>query len=103
MRKDYEKFIKSDGYLYPILADKEENAKKMEEKYSRKYPIFYDETKQVPNMLNQQVKWLKLGRMPGLLVIDKKGIIRYAYYSDNMHDIPENEKILEVLKDINST
>ena len=98
LRKGLEQFEELDGYLYPILADKEENAKKMEQKYARKYPIFYDETKKVPEMLHQQVKLLKLGRMPGLLIIDKQGIIRYAYYSDNMHDIPENDVLLEELK-----
>ena len=73
----------------------------MEQKYARKYPIFYDESKKVVKMLHQEVKALKLGRMPGLLIIDKQGIIRYAYYSDNMHDIPENEVLLDVLKNIN--
>jgi len=74
----------------------------MEEKYARKYPVFYDESKEIPDMLNQEVKLLKLGRMPGLLIVDKKGIIRYAYYGENMHDIPENDEILEVLKKLNN-
>ena len=90
-----------DGYLYPILVDNENNAKKMEQKYARKYPVFYDESKKVAEMLKQEVRLIKLGRMPGLLVIDKQGIIQYAYYGKNMHDIPENEEILEVLKKIN--
>jgi len=90
-----------DGYLYPILVDNENNAKKMEQKYARKYPIFYDESKKVVEMLKQEVRLIKFGRMPGLLVIDKEGIIQYAYYSENMHDIPENDEILEVLKTIN--
>ena len=101
LRKDYDKFQALDGYLYPILADNEDNAKKMEAKYSRKYPIFFDKKKKVPKMLKQQVRWRKLGRMPGLLIIDKNGIIQYAYYSDNMHDIPENEELLKILKNIN--
>ena len=89
-----------DTYLYPILADSEKNAKKLEQKYARKYPIFYDPSKKVPNMLNQEVKLLKLGRMPGLLIIDKEGIIQYAYYGDSMSDIPKNETLFDVLKKI---
>ena len=65
------------------------------------FPIFYDNTKKVNKMLKQEVKPLKLGRMPALLIIDKEGIIRYAYYSDSMSDIPENEVIFEVLKNLN--
>lgn len=72
----------------------------MEQKYARKYPVFYDKTKKVPKMLKQEVKITKLGRMPGLLVINKQGIIQYAYYGDSMSDIPTNEEIFEVLKKI---
>ena len=96
LRRDYEKFQESNTYLYTILADKKKNAIKMEQKYARKYPVFYDKSKKIPKMLKQQVKLTKLGRMPGLLVIDKQRIIQYAYYGDNMHDIPTNEEIFEV-------
>jgi peroxiredoxin Q/BCP len=51
-------------------------------------------------MLKQEVKPLKLGRMPALLIINKKGIIKYAYYSDSMQDIPANEELFEVLKNL---
>lgn len=83
------------------MADNEKNAKKMEEKYARKYPIFYDETKEVPKLLNQEIRLIKFGRMPALLVVDKNGIIRYAYYGKSMKDIPENQEILKILKKIN--
>ena len=87
--------------MYPILVDNEKNAKKMEQKYARKYAVFYDESEKVAKSLKQEKRWIKLGRMPGLLVIDKKGIIQYAYYGKNMHDIPENNEILHVLEKIN--
>lgn len=45
----------------------------------------------------QEVNWLKLGRMPALFVIDRKGVIRYAHYGDSMADIPPNEEVLAVL------
>jgi peroxiredoxin Q/BCP len=71
----------------------------METKYAKgKYPVYYDETKKVPNLLKQEVSPLKLGRMPALLVVDKEGIIQYAYYGDSMKDIPKNEEIFEALK-----
>lgn len=101
LRKGLEKFEELDGYLYPILADNEKNAQKMEQKYARKYAIFYDQSKKVPELLKQQVKLFKGGRMPGLLIIDKQGIIRYAYYSDSMKDLPRNEELLSELKKIN--
>jgi peroxiredoxin len=102
LRKDLQKFEQLDGFLFPILADNEKNAKKMEEKYARNYAIFYDESKTVPKLLNQQIKIWKGGRMPGLLIIDKQGIIQYAYYSDSMKDIPKNEILLQELEKINN-
>lgn len=53
-------------------------------------------------MLKQEVKPLKLGRMPALLIIDKQGIIKYSYYSDSMEDIPDNEELFQTLKEINN-
>ena len=90
------------AYLYPILVDSIENAQKMEQKYARnKYAIFYDESKKVSKMLNQQIKITKLGRMPGLLIVDKQGIVQYAYYGDSMKDIPENDTVFKELEKIN--
>ena len=87
--------------MYPITADKEENAKKMEEKYAKgRYPVFYEESKKVADMLHQQVILHKFGRMPALLVVDKKGIIQYAHYGGSMKDIPKNVEIFEVLKNL---
>lgn len=75
----------------------------MEKKYARdEYPIFYDKEEKVAKMLNQEKKLLKLGRLPGLLILDKENIIRYAYYSDSMKDIPENDELFEVINNLNN-
>jgi len=85
--------------LYPITVDKLENAQKLESKYAKsKYPIYYDETKKVAKLLHQEWKILKLGRMPGMLIVDRDGVIQWAYYSSSMSDIPKNEVVLEVLE-----
>lgn len=87
--------------LFPILVDKLQNAQLMEQKYAKQqFPIYYDPAKMVANMLHQEVRLVKLGRMPGLLVVDKQGIIRYAYYSEGMSDIPSNEDVFEILEQL---
>lgn len=83
------------------MPDNLEAAIKMEQNFAKNYPIYYDDKKLVNKMLKQEVKPLKLGRMPAMLIIDKRGIIRYAYYSDSMDDIPKNEEILEFIEIIN--
>ncbi len=78
--------------------DNEKNAQKMEQKYAKdKFPILYDEKNRIAKILHQEIKLLKLGRLPGLLMVDKQGLIQYAYYSDNMSDIPKNRDLLEIL------
>jgi peroxiredoxin Q/BCP len=75
----------------------------MEDKYAKnEYPIYYDEEEKVAEMLNQEVKLLKLGRMPALFILDKDNIIRYAYYSDSMKDIPENGELFKVIQNLNN-
>ncbi len=70
---------------------------------SQKYPFIGlpDPDSVVPDLYGQQVKLLKLGRMPALMVIDKSGVIRYAHYGDSMSDIPRNAEILALLDKIN--
>ncbi len=53
-------------------------------------------------MFHQEIKITKLGRMPGLLIVDKQGIVQYAYYGDSMKDIPDNNTLFEVIDKINN-
>ena len=99
LAKDYEKFEQLNAVLYPITPDRVKNAKKLETKYAlNKFPIYYDPKKKVLKILKQEVNWIKLGRMPGLVIVDKEGIIRYAYYGNSMHDIPDNQVLFDELK-----
>jgi peroxiredoxin len=95
----YDEFEALNTELIPILVDTQEHAKQMEEKYAKnKFSIYYDREESVAKQLNQQWVWWKLGRMPGLFIVDKQGVIRFAYYSDSMADIPKTQDVLEVLK-----
>ena len=99
---EYEKFKELNAVIYAILPDNLENAQNFESEFAKEYPIYYDDKKKVNKMLKQEVKPLKLGRMPALLIIDKQAIIRYAYYSDSMDDIPKNEEIFKILENLNN-
>ena len=99
----YEKFQALETEIIPILVDNLKNVQKLESKYAKgKFPILYDGKNRVAKKLNQEVKLLKLGRLPGMLIVDKQGIVQFAYYGDNMHDIPKNRDVLEILATIQS-
>ena len=51
--------------------------------------------------LGQEVNLFKLGRMPAQVIVDKSGIVRFAHYGHQMADIPDNNEIIDLLKEIN--
>ncbi len=99
LAKDLDKFEQLNTELYTITVDRFENARRLELKYAKgKFPIYFDKDHSVAKLLHQEVKFLKLGRLPAVLIVDKEGIIRWAYYGNSLRDIPKNETIFEILE-----
>jgi hypothetical protein len=89
--------------LVPILADSEAGAKQLASTCDDcQIPIYFDQTKAVVKELHQEVAIIKLGRMPAILIADKQGIIRYAYFGDSMSDIPKNDELLSEIQKLNA-
>lgn len=55
----------------------------------------------VASLYKQQVKLLKLGRLPLVTILDGNGMIRFAHYGASMSDIPDVEILLAVLDQLN--
>lgn len=56
-----------------------------------------DSKHEVADLYEQQVKLLKFGRMPALMIVDQTGHIRFSHYADNMRDYPELQEMFDVL------
>ncbi len=100
LRHDYQEFVSRDTeilILGPNNVDSFKRIWKMEE-----LPMIglADPGSNIADIYQQEVNLVKLGRMPALLVIDKRGIIRFIHYAQSMADIPDNRKILDVLDKI---
>lgn len=52
----------------------------------------------IQKLYGQEVKALKLGRLPAQVLVDKSGMIQYAHYGDSMADIPSNKEIMNLIK-----
>jgi peroxiredoxin Q/BCP len=104
LAKSIDKFEQLTTELYVITADRFENARRLESRYANeKFPIYFDKTHEVVrDLLHQEVKILLLGRLPAILIVDKKGIIQYAYYGDLFQDIPPMKEIFTELERINA-
>jgi hypothetical protein len=66
------------------------------------FPGLPDPARSVTRLYRQRVDWLKLGRMPTLLLIDRSGLVRYRHDGASMADIPENADLLARLDELNA-
>lgn len=62
-----------------------------------------DPEHRVAKLYGQQVRLLKLGRMPAMVVVDKEGRVHYRHYGKSMTDIPPVEDVLAVLDNLQRT
>jgi peroxiredoxin Q/BCP len=101
LAQDLDKFKELDTEVYVVTADRFENARRLELVYIKgKFPIYFDKEHEVVKLLKQDVKILQLGRLPAILIVDKEGIIQYAYYGSSFLDIPSNRQLIRTLKKI---
>jgi peroxiredoxin len=61
-----------------------------------------DPGRKVAQRYKQEVKILKLGRMPLVIVVDRSGTIRYVHFAASMSDIPTNNILLDVIDQLNA-
>ena len=60
-----------------------------------------DPSHSVLDLYGQQVRILKLGRMPAQVLIDRDGDARFVHYGSSMSDIPEPGEIAALLDALN--
>ncbi len=56
----------------------------------------------VATRYKQEVNLFKLGRMPLVMILDARGMIRFAHYGTSMSDIPTNQELLDVIDQLNT-
>ena len=101
MRQDYAEFTRRGAEVLALGPDGPRAFKRYWEKEHLPFPGLSDVGSKVASSYHQQVNWLKLGRMPAVLVIDPAGAIRYSHYGESMQDIPDNREVLAELDQIN--
>lgn len=100
LRHDYLEFVAREAEIVVIGPEDHTTFARYWEKEALPYIGLPDPEHRVADLYGQQVKLLKLGRMPALLVIDKLGQIRYRHYANSMRDIPPNDEILALLDEL---
>ena len=101
LRQDYDIFLGRETVILVVGPDKQADFQEYWSKHELPFIGLPDPEHHVADLYGQQVKLLRAGRMPALMVIDKAGRIRYQHYADSMSDIPSNQSILGILDKLN--
>ena len=99
---DYDKFTAQHTEILFVGPDNLKAFQEYWEDNDLPYIGLPDPKHKVAKIYGQQVKMLKLGRMPALMVIDQQGYLRYSNYGSSMRDIPSNSSILDLLGYLNA-
>ncbi len=102
LRQDYPKFKNLNADIVVVGPEKPEKFRAFWQKEKMPFAGIPDPDHTVARLYGQQVKILKLGRMPEVVVIDKSGNIRYRHLGSSMRDIPENSQLLSLLEELNA-
>ena len=101
LRQDYKQFTDRDAEILVVGPDNQKAFAQYWNKEQIPFVGLPDPTHKVSDLYGQQVKLLKFGRMPAMILVDKQGQICYRHYSNSMSDIPDNNEVLNLLDNLN--
>lgn len=102
LRQDYPQFVQRDAEIVVVGPEDRRAFADYWRKESLPFVGLPDPDHTVANRYGQEVKLLKLGRMPALMVVDKQGTVRYQHYGNSMQDIVPNRELLALLDSLNA-
>lgn len=98
MCQEYQDFIKLDTEIIVVGSEKAETFQQYWQKENLPFIGLPDPEHVIQKLYGQEVKALKLGRMPAQVLVEQSGMIGYAHYGDSMMDIPANKEIMNLIK-----
>ncbi len=102
MRQDYQQFVQRDAQIVVIGPEGHDFFASQWAKGQYPFIGLADPEHTVADRYGQEVKLLKFGRMPAILVIDKQGQVIQSYYAGNMRDYPPNSELLTAIDAANA-
>ena len=97
LRRDYAEFVGRDAEVVVVGPEDQDAFRRYWQQNELPFVGLADPTHAVARRYGQEVKLLKMGRMPALMIIDKAGRVRFQHHGGAMHDIPPNKAVLAVL------
>ena len=101
LRQDYQQFAQRQAEIVIVGPEDRQAFANYWQKENFPFIGLPDPEHSVAGRYGQEVKLLKFGRMPAMMVIDQQGAARYVHYGNSMQDIPPNREVLAVLDELN--
>jgi peroxiredoxin len=101
LRWDAPAFESRRTVILAITPDRPEQVRSYWEHEQLPYPGFTDTDNRVASLYRQTVDLFGLGRLPSVVIVDRRGLIRYRYDGSSAPDLPSNETLLKELDRIN--
>ena len=100
MTEQYQEFRTSGAEVIAVVNDTQEQAQAYFAKHGIPFPCLVDQEHRVYDQYAVSSKLLSLGQRPALFIIDREGVVRYAYLGGQQWEIPSNKDVLEVCRGI---
>jgi peroxiredoxin len=101
LSRDYQQFVERNTEIIVIGPEDTKTFADWWHSHDMPFAGIADPEHIIAEKYGQQVKLLKLGRMPASILIDRSGRIRYKHYGESMSDIPENREIIDLIERLN--
>jgi peroxiredoxin Q/BCP len=103
LRDDHTRFTALGARILPIAPDDLASTRKFLASNPMPFDLLADENHAVFDRYDVVNRLMSLGQRPALFVIDGGGIVRYNQVGVQQWQIPPNEEILGVLREVSGT
>jgi peroxiredoxin len=101
LRHDYQQFVDRNTEIVAIGPETARAFADWWHEHQMPFIGIADPDHNIADIFGQQVKLVKLGRMPASLLVDKNGSIRFKHYGESMADIPQTRDMLSLIDNLN--
>ncbi len=102
LSRDYQQFVERNTEIIAIGPEDGKSFAEWWHEHQMPFTGIADPDHIISKTYGQQVKLIKLGRLPASLLIDREGKIRYRHFGQSMSDIPQNQQVLNLIDELNS-
>ena len=103
LRDSYAEFTSRNSEILAVGPDSPQKFAKYWDENNIPYIGLPDVDKSISKLYKQEINLFKLGRMPLNAIVDLEGHIRFVHYGLSMADIPDNQTLLEVIDQLNTS